>query len=171
MGTTFSQELKRILITGLVALSLTLAASADSAQYTDEAQGFQLGQTQGWEANSDGKLTFTAPESTDRETINFTVQVIPAQDFTAEQFAQVIKAKADQSFRGKVIQETQTTLDGNPALELVWENQRNAQNCRNITLVSVKDGKLYMLNGRVPKARYDELQPRITGFVESFSFL
>lgn len=171
MGKALRTKLSQVAVAVLLLFTLAVPTLADAGSYVDEAHGFQLTQTQGWEISSEGKLTLTSPASTERQTINFTVQVIPARDYTAEQFAEVLKAQAGQSFRGKVVSESETVLDGNSAYELVWEAQKNAQNSRYITLLAVKDGKLFMLNGRLPKARYDELAPSISGLVDGFSFL
>lgn len=121
------------------------------------------------EEAEDTYLSVVSPESTERHTIKFTLQVIPVGEFTLEEYLQVMKSQVDLA-QGKIVDELTTTLDGTSAKELIWEVRKNAQISRNITVAGVRDGKLYLANGRLPKERFEELQGTITAMVASFGF-
>lgn len=161
----------RIAFTLLLSLTLLGAAQADSGRYIDSDNGFSLSTPSAWTVSSeDAELSVTSPESTDRYTIKFTVQVMPVGDLPLTRFTEVMKSQVEVQL-GKVVEEKSVSLDGVAAQQLVWEVRKNAQISRNITVTAIKDGKLYMLNGRLPKGRFSELQSSIAGMVNSFGFV
>ena len=178
----FSILLMFPLVLVLSACSTTQESSSsptDPDIYTDTERGFTVSFPEGWEQDvyDDFNLVaFLSPPqgSSDRFQDNVNIQVQPARgrDTDLQDFLDTTLGELTTNLSNSQIREqTDTTLDGEPAIQLVYTGDQQDMQFKWLMTFAIHDGKAYVFSYTAEQTTYETFFSEAKGILDSFQFL